>query len=163
MTAFARHDGRGVIIISFVLALLLTIFPLPEWAVSLRPEWVALVLIYWVLALPHRVGVGYAWVVGLFLDVLRGAILGQHALALTVIAYLALKLHQRIRVYPLWQQSLSILILVTLFQLLVLWINGIIGKPTSSWAYWIPALTSMLIWPAVYLILRHVRRDLGVS
>jgi rod shape-determining protein MreD len=163
MAKLTRHSGGGIIFITFIIALFLTVIPLPDWAALLRPEWAALFLIYWAIALPHRVGVGIGWILGIFVDILRGAVFGQHAFALLIIAYLALKLHQRIRVYPLWQQSLSILVLVTLYQLLLLWINGVIGKPASSWTYWLPAFSSMLMWPAVYVVLRSLRRGFGVS
>jgi len=162
MVTHSRHSGGSVILVTFILALFLTVAPMPEWAGTVRPEWAALFLIYWVIALPQRIGVGIGWTLGIFVDILRGAVLGQHAFALLIVAYLALKLHQRIRVYPLWQQSLSILVLVTLYQLVLLWINGIIGKPASSWTYWLPAFTSMLMWPAVYVILRSLRRGFGV-
>ena len=163
MAPLSQPSGGGVIFITLIFALVLTVIPLPDWLAYLRPEWAAIFLIYWVIALPHRVGVGIAWVLGVFVDILRGAVFGQHAFALLIIAYLAQKLHQRIRVYPLWQQSLSILVLVTLYLLLLLWINGIIGKPASSWTYWLPAFSSMLLWPAVYVVLRSLRRGFGVS
>ena len=84
----ARHHGGGAIVFTFIIALLLTIMPLPEWARYLRPDWVGLVLIYWCLAVPERVGVITGWLMGLLVDLLTGAILGQHALALTVVAWI---------------------------------------------------------------------------
>jgi rod shape-determining protein MreD len=163
MANLTRHSGGGAIVASILVALLLTIIPLPDWAALLRPEFAALVLLYWCIALPERVGVATAWSTGLALDVLRGALIGQHALGLTILAFLAIKLHQRIRVYPLWQQAFSVLVLITLHQLLVLWVNGIIGKPPTSWTYWLPSLSSMLIWPPLFLILRAVRRNFRVT
>lgn len=163
MPALARHSGGGVIVFTLIVALILTVVPMPDWLVDARPEWVALCLMYWCIALPQRVGVGTAWVAGLFLDVLRGALLGQHALALAVVAYLALLLHQRIRVNPVWQQSLSVLVLVTIYQILVLWVNGIIGKPSASWTSWLPSVASMLVWPLVFAALRSLRRGFGVT
>jgi rod shape-determining protein MreD len=146
-----------------VVALVLTMLPLPDWAEPARPEWVAMVLIYWCMAVPQRVGVGVGWVMGLFLDVVHGALLGQHALALAVVAYLTLSLHQRVRVFPLWQQALTILLLVALEQMLVLWIKGVIGESPETWGYWWPSLTSMLLWPWIFLVLRDVRRKFRVS
>lgn len=159
----ARPQGSFIIFMSFVAALLLTIIPMPEWMTMFRPEWVALVLLYWCLALPQRVGVVYAFGLGLALDVLKGAILGQHALALAIIAFLAIKVHQQLRVYPMWQQALSIMALVILHQMLVLWINGIVGHKTDPWQYWLPAISSTLLWPWIYIILRDLRRHFGVK
>ena len=114
-----RHHGSWVIWASFIVALTLTMLPLPHWAELFRPEWVALALIYWCMALPERVGVGVGWSMGILLDVVKGTLLGQNALALTLIAYLTLRLHQRVRVFPLWQQALFVFILVALDQMLV--------------------------------------------
>ena len=79
-----------VIVLTLLAALWLSVVPLPTWAQWGRPEWVAMVLIYWVVALPERVGIAIAWVVGLYQDVLDGSPLGQHAFALSVLAYLGL-------------------------------------------------------------------------
>jgi rod shape-determining protein MreD len=157
--SLVRHHGGWIIAFTFIVALMLTMLPLPDWAALYRPEWVAMVLIYWCLALPDRVGVGIGWSAGLLLDVVKGALLGQHALALALVAYLTLHLHQRVRVFPLWQQSLFVLLMVALNQLLVLWVKGIIGLQPDSWLYWLPSLTSMLLWPWVFLILRDLRRS----
>lgn len=161
--ALARHHGGGIIVASFLVAFVLTLMPLPGWVAAVRPEWVAMVLIYWCLALPQRVNVGYGWVAGLFLDVLRGALLGQHALGYAVIAYLAVKLHRRIRVFPLWQQALSVTVFVALAQLLVLWIQGMTGQAREDWSYWLPSLASGVLWPWAFLGLRRLRRRFRVA
>lgn len=156
--AIVTHQGGFLISLTFLAAFILAIFPMPGWAAAIRPEWVAMTLIYWCIALPDRVGVFVAFIVGILLDVTTGALLGQHAFALSIIAYLSLKLHLRIRLFPLWQQALSILLLVTLHQMITLWIKGIVGQSTQSWGYWLPSLSSMLLWPMVYSSLRFIRR-----
>jgi rod shape-determining protein MreD len=158
----AHHHGGLTLLISFIFALLLQMLPLPDWAQYLRPDWVALVLIYWCIALPERVGVGVGWLVGLMLDVSYGTLLGQHALTLAVVAYLAVRLHQRIRLFPLWQQAVNALLMVALHLMLVLWIKGATGQSAETWAYWLPALTSMLAWPLVFIVLRGMRRTYRV-
>jgi rod shape-determining protein MreD len=158
-----RHGGGWIIIASFVVALALTILPLPNWLGMIRPEWVALVLIYWCMALPGRVGVGFAWTIGLLLDVLRAGLLGQHALSLAIVAYITLQFYQRIRVFPLWQQAISVLILILLHLLLQLWIKGISGNPPPALAFLLPALSSMLLWPLMFLGLRRLRRRYRVA
>ena len=157
------HRGGWVIALSFAVALMLTMLPLPDWAAYWRPEWATLVLIYWCMALPDRVGVAIGWVVGLFLDVIHGAVLGQYALTLALIAYFTLNLHQRLRIYPLMQQSLVVLVLVLMQQLLITWIRGFLGHPPGSLAYWLPSLTSMLLWAWIFIVLRDVRRHFRVS
>lgn len=160
----SKQSGGGLIIAtSLVVALALTILPLPDWLSMLRPEWVALVLIYWCMALPGRVGVGIAWTTGLLLDVLRAALLGQHALSLAIVAYITLQLYQRIRVFPLWQQAVSVFVLILLHLMLQLWIKGISGSPPQALTFLLPALSSMLLWPIMFLGLRRLRRRYRVS
>jgi len=161
--AHATRGGSVVIIcLTFFVALALTIVPLPEWMVDFRPEWLVLVLIYWCMALPSRIGILTAFSLGLCLDVLKGGIMGQHGLALIIVTFLTLKIYQQIRAYPMWQQALSIMGLIILYQVLVMWINGIIGVQSSSWNYWLPAISSTLLWPWLYLILRDIRRHFGI-
>lgn len=156
------HNGGGVIITSFIVAYMLTAMPLPDWAVNWRPAWVTVVLIYWCLALPERVGIGIAWLAGVILDVQQGTVFGQHAIALTIIAYIVIKSHQRVRVFPLAQQAMLICILLLFSQLLTLWIRALMGFPPQHWSYWMPALTSMVLWPWLFIILRDVRRKFQV-
>ncbi|NIR61524.1 MAG: rod shape-determining protein MreD, partial [Gammaproteobacteria bacterium] len=89
-------------------ALMLAMVPLPEAVDSLRPDWVALVVLYWAIALPQRFGLLFAWIAGLLLDVSMGTLLGQHALGLVLVAAVALRLHQRLRLFPLAQQALVV-------------------------------------------------------
>lgn len=158
-----RGNGGLIIVSSFLLAYILTVMPLPDWALPARPEWVALVLIYWCMAVPQRVGVGIAWIAGLGQDALQSGLLGQQALAYAVVAFLVLKLHQRIRVYPLAQQALFVLLLLALVNLIQVWINGIIGRSVPGFAYWLPPLVGTFIWPWVFILMRGVRRHYGVQ
>lgn len=159
----AQHNGGVLIIGSFVLAIILHMLALPDWLQGLRPDWIVLVLIYWCIALPERVGIVSGWLAGLMLDVASGTLLGQNALALAIVAYLALRLHQRIRLFPVWQQSVSILLLVLLHLLLTLWIKGAIGQSAITWTYWLPALTSMLFWLLMFPGLRWLRRTYAIK
>ncbi len=156
--------GRSFIIyLTLLVGFLLTIMPLPEWLQTYRPQWVALILIYWCMALPERVGVGVGFTAGLLLDVLSGTLLGQYALGFSVIAFLALKLHLRVRVLPLRQQVITVFILLLVERLLALWSTGAAGYPTPSLWYWTTPIISMLLWPWVYLTLRKVRRRFHVN
>lgn len=163
MIASAPPGRTYVIYLTLLAGYLLTLMPMPEWASAYRPQWVALILIYWCMALPERIGVGVGFATGLLLDVLTGTLLGQYALGLSVVAYLALKLHLRVRVMPLRQQVFTISILLVVERLLALWTTGAAGYPTPSLLYWITPLISMLLWPWVYLTLRKVRRRFHVS
>ena len=159
-----RRRGGWVIVISVVAALMLVIVPLPDWAVSYRPEWVLLVLVYWCLAAPTRVGVGVSWLAGLCVDVLTGSLLGEHGLGYALVAFLVVKLHQRIRVYPGWQQAGVVLLLLVLNQLACLWVLGITGRaPDGLLLYLVPSLLGMLLWPWLFGLMRFFRRRFAVS
>ena len=127
------------------------------------PDWVALVLAFWCIREPLKVGMGTAFAFGLLVDIGHGAAMGQHALAFTLIAYLTLKLHQRVRLYPLWQQSLTVLLLLMLHQLINMWVQGITGRPPQDWSYWLPSFIGMALWPFVYQLLRGLRRQFSVT
>jgi rod shape-determining protein MreD len=156
-------SGRWIIVASICIAMLLTILPMPDWARPYRPQWVTLVMLYWAIALPHRVGVGSGFLAGIVLDVLTGTLLGQHALGLSVVLFVAIQLHQRIRVFPLWQQSLGILVLLVVEHLLALWVIGATRGATPGLGYWAVPLIGALLWPWMFVTLRKVRRHFKVS
>lgn len=147
-----------VIPVSLLLALILMILPIPDWAQMYRPNWIALVLIYWSMALPQRVGLWFAFFSGIVLDTSLGTLLGQHTLALVVIVFLNLNFYQRIRVLALVQQAFYVFALLLINQVMVAWVEGILGRPTPIMAYFGAPLVGMMIWPWVFVILRDIRR-----
>lgn len=156
-----NNRARLVIGLTFVVAFILVSLPGPAWLDQFRPDWVALVLIYWCLATPERVGVGIGWLSGLMLDVLFGSLLGQQAFAKTLIAFLTVKLHLRIRAYPRWQQAAMILLLLFLNQLLIYWLRDLVGTAPVQTGFWSTAIVGMVMWPWVFVLLRKVRRSIG--
>jgi rod shape-determining protein MreD len=161
----AARDGHGywVILLTFVVAFILSAVTLPPWLQWGRPEWVALTLIYWCIALPQRVGIFTGLLLGVGVDALKGAILGQNAFALVVVALLSLILYQRLRVYSLWQQAGVVFILVGINQLICQWVQNLEGLGRLPKLFLLPALTSALLWPVVLHLLRGLRRYYRVS
>jgi rod shape-determining protein MreD len=155
--------GTWMIIASFIVAFMLTALPLPGWAVPWRPAWVALVLSYWCLALPQRIGVVSAWFIGLLLDVMHGSLLGQHAFGLAAVAYIVVIYHQQIRVYPLFRQALVIGSLIFLYSSAMLLIYNLLGSMRYSYDYLLAALTSALLWPWIFIVLRDFRRKTSAA
>ena len=149
------------VLLTMICAFMLAIMPLPDWAVEYRPDWVTLVLIYWAMALPTRIGVTVAWVAGLLLDVSYGTLMGQHAVGMVLVIYVIHMQHQRLRVASLLQQSIVIFVLLLIKQLLTLWVDGMLGRAPDSALYFMPTITSTLLWPWMYLILRDIRRKFG--
>jgi len=148
---FRNSQGTEAILISISIAMLLRILPLPRDWLVFNPDWILLVVIYWCLYIPERFNIGSAWIFGLLTDVLTGQLLGQQALVYSVIAYIIIRLHQRIRLFPLSQKTLIILCLLLLDQTLVFWIQNVQNAVYSGWNYMIPAFTGTLAWPLVYI------------
>jgi len=158
-----RTHASWVIFLSFFVAYLLAIVPFPEWAMNYRPQWVAMVLIYWAMALPYRIGIGFAWVAGLLMDILEGSLLGLNALALAIIAYITLSLHQRLRMFSSLQQSGIVLALVGLHLMMTHWMKIAAEQAVNSnLLFLLGALSSAFIWPWMFLVLRQMRRSFGV-
>ena len=158
-----NQRGLWIVWLTFAFALMLVILPLPDWARPYRPQWVTLTLIYWCLALPHRISVGTGFGLGILLDVLTGTLLGQHAMGLSLIAFIAVQLHARIRVFPLWQQALAILLLLTIDHMLSLWVMGASGRTPPGLLYWVVPVVGAVLWPWVFVILRNLRRHFRVA
>lgn len=135
------------IAISIVAALLLTIVPLPEPIRATRPDLLLLLVIYWSLRAPGTIGLVFAWLCGLAIDLLQGSVLGQHAAAFLLIAFLTHKFQLRMRIFPIYHQALTVFMLLALYEFVVFWIDGIIGPAVTDWRRWLPVLTSTILWP----------------
>ncbi len=156
-------NARWIIVLSFLVAYLLAIVPFPDWALYYRPQWLAIVLIYWIMALPYRVGIGSAWCIGLFLDILEGSMLGLNAMSLAIIAYITLSLHQRLRMFSFLQQSVLVLALVGVHMLLVYWVKvGVDQTDPGSMLFLLGAVSSAFVWPWMFVFLRQLRRAFDV-
>ncbi len=152
-----QPSRRFPVISSIVVSLTLAIAPLPEWAIAYRPDWVALTLIYWSLLLPKTYSIGWAWLAGLVLDIAQGTLFGQHALALCLIIYISVKFHLQSRVFPMLQKTVTVFAILTLYQFILFWINGVAGINSASVTYWGPVLTGTIIWPLLSILYGNIR------
>ncbi|RKZ60484.1 MAG: rod shape-determining protein MreD [Gammaproteobacteria bacterium] len=150
-------------LITTIGAFMLAIMPMPDWAAVYRPDWVTLVLIFWAMTLPSRVGVTMAWFAGLLLDVSYGTLMGQHAVGLVLVVYVIHLQHQRLRMASLLQQAIVIFFLLLMKQLLTLWVDGMLGRAPDNWLYFMPTITSTFLWPWTYLILRDLHRKFATE
>ena len=161
--ATSRKNHGWIVWLTFVIGLLLSVSPLPQFMEILRPLWLALLLAFWCLALPHKVGMTTAWVLGLAEDVLYGTLLGQNALILSLTTFLIMSLQQRMRMFPMWQQSLVIFVVLGLMQLVQLWLSALTGNRQPTLALVLPAVVSALLWPWVNYGLRGLRRRFNIN
>jgi len=131
---------------------------MPDWAIWLRPAWVALTLIFWVMILPNQMSVGIAWLLGIMMDVLNGTLLGEYALALSIMAFLTGKLYRQLRIFPWWQQMIWIFFFILIYQLILFIIQGISEQLIVSWQFWFVPIISMLLWPLLKLLLQSYQQ-----
>lgn len=144
-------------------ALLLNQLPLVGTALMLRPDFLAVVLLYWCIQAPRFVSVGIAWFMGLLMDVGDATILGQHALAYAFLAYAAEYLRRRVLRFPLWQQALQVAVLLGFCAALVLLVRVVGGAPLPSWTHFAGALTGAALWPITSLLLQMPQRPVRSS
>ncbi|SDH36279.1 rod shape-determining protein MreD [Vibrio xiamenensis] len=151
-------QGRMVIFVTFFVALTLQTIPWPGILEMLRPSWLLLVVCYWVLALPHRVNVGTALVLGLMWDLLLGSTLGIRGMMMSIVVYLVALNFLVMRNMALWQQAILIGLLSMLLDVLVFFgeylIQDISFNPLSLWS----GLINCILWPWMFLLLRRIRR-----
>ena len=148
------------IMLSTVIALLLTIVPMPQIINMGRPDWVLIVVIYWSINAGFVTGLMYAWCCGLLLDILVGTLLGQHALAFVLVATLAQHFQFRIRMFPIMNQVFIVLLLILIYKFMLFWIDGILGSTFSSWLRWLPAVVGALLWPLIVALLDTSTRNI---
>lgn len=152
-----RASRRMPVIMSFVFGLMLTIMPLPDAIDVFRPDWLAMLVVYWAMQLPRTWSVGTAWIVGIVLDASQGTLLGQHALALCCIAFVTVRFHLLMRVFPVPQLTATVFPILAIYQFLLFWINGVAGVDAPSIAYWGPVISGTLMWPVMMAVLSGLR------
>lgn len=138
---------------------MLNLLPWQGELLLLRPDFVLLMLLYWTIRQPLRVGMGAAWGLGLVMDVADGALLGQFALAYTVSTYGALILHRRIQSFSLWPQALHVLLLLLLAQVLALLVHLLAGQAFIGFRYFLASLVGALFWPLASILIELLQKQ----
>ena len=148
----SRGEPRWAVTLTLLVGLILQVLPLPHWIEVVRPSFIALVIIYWSIYAPHAGGFAAPFLAGIALDLFKGEVLGQNALAIALIAYIAMSLHQRLRNQTLVQQSLFVFAVLTLNEFVVWGIEGWTGHPVASPWRWIQPMIGAMLWPFVALL-----------
>ena len=148
----ARREPRWAVFFTVLIALILQVLPLPDWLAAVRPSFVVLVIIYWGIFAPHAGGIFAPWLAGLVLDVFKGDVLGQNALAVALVAYIVMSLHQRLRNQTLVQQSLFVFAMLMVNEAVIWGIEGWSGHSMSSPWRWVQPMIGAMLWPFVALL-----------
>lgn len=142
------------IAITLFLAMMINLLPLTGWALLVRPDFVALVLLYWGIYQPRKVGFLPAFLLGLAMDVADGSLFGQHALAYSVMMFGAIFLHRRVSMFAMRHQILHVLPILLMMQFIVLGVRHAAGGEFPGWWYFLTSITGALLWPATDLLLK---------
>ncbi|WP_329741534.1 rod shape-determining protein MreD [Dyella sp. A6] len=156
---FARWWFVGTLLVS----LLLMLVPLPVALEPLKPYWPALVLLYWTLESADRVTLGLAFTLGLGADLLDGVLLGEQALRLTALAFIALRFRSRLRFFPMWQQTLAVLALLLNDRVLLLIVRAFAGEALPPATWWIAPFVGAALWPFLFLLMDDLRMRLRIQ
>lgn len=148
---------------TLVFALMSMLVPLPVALEPFKPYWPALILLYWALESEDRVTLGLAFSVGLFADLLNGVVLGEQALRLCALVFIALRFRSRLRFFPMGQQALAVMVLLLNDRFLLLIVRMLAGAslPPASW--WISPFVGAALWPFLFLLLDDLRARLRIQ
>ncbi|BCE03481.1 rod shape-determining protein MreD [Marinicellulosiphila megalodicopiae] len=156
-------QNHWIVWLTFVIAIFLDQFPLPDTLALGRPQFVMIVLIYWVLALPERFSFITAFFIGILMDEMRDNVFGVYALGLIIQAYLVLIVYQRLRMFPAFQQSIMVMGIIFIGMFVTAVINMLLGDFIWDWRFFYPCVFSALFWPWSYLLLRHLRQSFRIQ
>lgn len=155
--------GGWFIYLTIFIALYLQTLPMPDLLLLFKPKWVALVLAYWCLLQPYRIGIMHGFFIGLLIDLIEGSSLGQNAIYLTLIAYFLHKFYQRIRMYTIIKQTLAIFIILLFAQIIFALLQTIANNKDFSIIVFLPVFISTLIWPWLYILLQYFKTGLKIN
>jgi rod shape-determining protein MreD len=146
------------VLFTLLCGLVANTLPASGVALLLKPDFLALILLYWCIQEPRLIGVAIAWFVGLLMDVTDATVFGQHALAYAVLAYAAEYFRRRVLRFPLWQQAAQVAVLLLGCSALVLFIRVVGGAPAPRWTYSVGPLVGALLWPLITVVLQWPQR-----
>ena len=146
------------IVATLIAALLVNLLPWSGWWLWVRPDFVALVVLYWCIEQPRKIGFTAAWLLGLLMDVADGSLFGQHALAYSILAYAGIVLHRRVQRFSITPQVLHVIPLLLLNDVIVLVIRMLTGADFPGYQYFAGSFVGGALWPALSILLKLPQR-----
>lgn len=148
-----------VLMTTLFFAMVLSVIPVPQLVFDLWPDWVPLLLFYWALMAPERVGAWTGLIVGILAEVIMVKSFGVYALGLASLVYFVGRIHQQIRVLPMWQQMLLVAFFVGFFKLVTGWLYGLIDGYVIRFDSYYSLIGNALVWPFLYILLQEFTRS----
>ena len=155
---FLLPASNMFVFVSMFAALMLNWLPWNGIWLALRPDFVALVLLYWCTHKPHRIGIGIAWILGILADVGDSSLFGQHALSYSVLAFGGILLHRRIQMFDVREQPLQVFPLFVVSYTVFASVHWMM-RSSNSWEFFLGTLTSALLWLPMSMMLQSMRRS----
>ena len=154
---------RLLIFFTFITGIVLDVLPVPGWGLWVRPNWTFLIMLYWVMVIPYRVSVGTAFILGLILDLFNGSLLGENAVCFVLAAYIIARLHKKLFLFPIVQQMLILLLIVTMYKVIIFCVQGFIGHLPGSYLYWAAIPVSVILWPFLFILLNELQKAFRIG
>jgi rod shape-determining protein MreD len=149
--------------LSTFVALVLTVLPVPQIIFHFWPDWIALVLIYWALTVPEKIGPWVGFAVGTLMEVLFVRSFGVMGLGLATLVFTVNRANLQLRVLSIWQQMIVVGLFIGIFKLITGWLYGLIDGFVMSNEYFHSLIGCMVIWPFIFILLQEMRRMARIS
>ncbi len=146
-----RPVSSGQVYLSLFAGMMLYLLPWAGFGLLLRPDFVLLVVLYWLMRAPHLCNIGTAWLMGMLVDLAGGDLFGQHALAYIIAAFIAMTYLRRSTLFNRWQQAVYVFVLLLVSQIVLLILKLFGGSALPGWSYFIPSISGILLWQLVIL------------
>ena len=153
-----RHTSLVSVYLTLLIAFICQLYPWQGQGVIFRPDFMLVVLLYWVLRAPNLCSVGTAWFAGLLVDLATGSLLGQHALSFTITAFMALTYQRRLVLFNPWQLTAYIIVLLTFARILMLLLKLFEGNDNLGMHHLWPVVTGLILWQMLILIFGSLTR-----
>ena len=153
-----RHTSRISVYLSLLVALLCQLFPWVGQGVIFRPDFMLVVILYWLLRSPNLCNVGTAWFAGLLVDLATGSLLGQHALSFSITAFIALSYQRRLVLFNTWQLVGYVALLLIFERVIMLLLKLFEGNENPGLSYFWPVITGLLLWQLMILLFGSLTR-----
>lgn len=141
--------NRRRVYFSLVAALILQLLPFSGTLLQIKPDFLLLALLFWLLRAPSICNIGMAWSAGILMDLVTGDLFGQNALAYAITAFLAVMYQRRLILFTTLQQSVYVFLLLFVNQVILLLLKSFSGSEYFGWTYFVPSFTGIMLWCAV--------------